>query len=120
MNTFERMEHEIQTWPVTDGVKVSDLVNIDDPLRGALNRAMRDGSITLAEFSGELGFDMVQTNRIVDLLLDHGFLRESGVGAGGEVEYRLRYAVAHRRAGRGAIWDRVLDHLESDGKGRDE
>ncbi|HWG84028.1 MAG TPA: hypothetical protein VNT60_00995 [Deinococcales bacterium] len=109
---FQRIIAEIEAWPKSEGVKLSDVMNLNEPLRTALNTVVRDGSATIEDFAAVLGLNAEEANTVVDQLLDHGFLRE--VEGEDRTQYRLWYAPAHRREKPLDLWTRVLDHLEGD------
>lgn len=110
---FDRIVAEIHALPRGEGIKLGDLVHFGEPLRGALQLVIREGSVTVEEFSKGLGLDTARTNDVVDLLLDHGFLKEAEDAEDGLPHYRLWYAHAHRRDKPLDVWTRVLDHLDS-------
>ncbi|PYE54788.1 hypothetical protein [Deinococcus yavapaiensis] len=112
LGVFDYIVSEIHAWPKGEGVKLGDLVHISDPLRTTLQRVIREGSVTLDVFSSELALDPAQTNAVVDLLLDHGFLKTVEDAEDGEPHYRLWYARAHRRDKPLDVWTKVLDHLD--------
>lgn len=109
---YEELLSELHAWPRSEGVKLSDLIHLRDPLRGALQDLIREGSVTVEAFAEKLDLDLDRTNTIVDLLLDHGFLRTVESAEDGTTEYRLWYARAHRREKPLDIWTQVLDHMD--------
>lgn len=112
MGTYTEILGELSGWPKSEGVKISDLLTLNEPLRGVLNTVIREGSVPLQFFVDTLHLTPEQTNMVVDLLLDHGFLKEALTGDGGEVVYRIWHAQAHRRSKGLDLWSKVSDLLE--------
>lgn len=108
---FLHIKAEIDRWPVQDGIRSSDLTLLSEPLRTALTTTVREGSLGLADFARLLQLELPETSEVVDLLLDHGFLKTSRTAQDGSIEYRVR----HARSGRttGDLWNRVSGALEA-------
>jgi len=113
MSTYSQILEELSAWPKGEGVKISDVMTLSDPLRGALNTVMREGSLTLEAFADTLQLNVEQTATVVDFLLDHGFLKEAQPDEGGEMVYRLWYAQALRRSKGLDMWSKLSDLPES-------
>ncbi|ULH17777.1 hypothetical protein MF271_20460 (plasmid) [Deinococcus sp. KNUC1210] len=112
MSTYSMILEELSGWPRSEGVKISDLLSLSEPLRGTLNTVIREGSVPLQFFADRLQLGPEQTNTVVDLLLDHGFLKEAQTVESGEVEYRLWHAQAHRRSKGLDLWSKVSEIFE--------
>lgn len=107
---FQQLVQEIDAWPMQEGIRTTDLTLLNEPLRGVLNATVREGFMTLPHFAEGLNLTLEQAEQIVDLLLEHGFLRSSETGKNGETEYRVRYARAGRNTGE--LWQRVTGKLD--------
>ncbi len=110
LDLFQRLVCEIDAWPVQEGIRTTDLTLLAEPLRAVLNATVREGSMTLPNFAQGLGLTLEWAEKVVDLLLEHGFLRSSETGDNGGVEYRVRYARAGRNTGE--LWQRVTGTLD--------
>ncbi|GGJ52051.1 hypothetical protein [Deinococcus roseus] len=113
LEAYQKIMQEIDGWPIQDGIRSSDLTLLQDPLRTALTTTVREGHVTLQEFSGFLGLDLDSTSHVVDALLEHGFLKTSQDTPSGETEYRVHYARSGRQSG--DLWNR-LKSLEPEQK----
>lgn len=111
MNTFNALLDEVSHWPKSEGVRVSDLLSLSEPLRAALNTVIREGSVPFSFFAEALALDAAQTHALVERLLDHGFLKTAQTGANGEIEYRLWHAQALRRSKGLNVWSKVMGDL---------
>ncbi len=107
---FDHLVQEIAAWPLQEGIRTTDLTMLNEPLRGVLNATVREGSMTLPDFAQGLGLSLERAEQVVDLLLEHGFLRSTETPEEGETEYRVRYARAGRNVG--DLWRRVTDKIE--------
>lgn|GEM_PF-2067924 len=107
---FQQLVREIDAWPMQEGIRTTDLTLLGEPLRGVLNATVREGFMTLPHFAQGLGLPLEWAEKVVDLLLEHGFLRSSETGESGETEYRVRYARAGRNTG--DLWQRVTGALD--------
>lgn len=105
---FDRMREELLDWSGTSGMSPSVLLQLNEPLRSALKRILREGSVTFAELSDDLGLDIGQTDTIADLLVACGFLKTSEERASGVVVYSIRHTKSHRPEAPVAIWDRLF------------
>jgi hypothetical protein len=107
---FLRIKAELDAWPLQDGIKTTDLMTLSEPLRSALNTTVRESSMTLVHFAQALALPQHLAIEVVDLLIEHGFLRTSEANATGAVEYHVRYARAGRKVGN--LWNSVLEALD--------
>jgi hypothetical protein len=107
---FQQLVQEIDAWPMQEGIRTTDLTLLNEPLRGVLNATVREGFMTLPHFAEGLNLTLERAEQVVDLLLEHGFLRSSETGESGETEYRVRYARAGRNTGE--LWQRVTGKLD--------
>jgi hypothetical protein len=101
---LERLLAQIEAWPKSEGVRVIDIVGLDEPLRTTLNHVVREGSVSLRDFALQVGLTVDQANLVVEELLEHGFLR---VAENAGDTYRIWYAPAHKRAT--GLWNKLLD-----------
>jgi hypothetical protein len=103
-----RLLRDIGAWPIREGVRSTDLTALDEPLRSALNAAVRQGQTTLRVFAGGLGLNPEQAQSVLELLLSRGALRLSG--AEPEPSYQVRLARSGRSGGE--LWQRVSTALD--------
>ena len=108
MTAFERMREELRAWSNQAGMSPSVLLALNEPLRGALKRIMRQGSMTIDELGVALELDAPQTEVIAELLVTCGLLRTTEQGADGETTYRIRHASNHRPESPAAVWSLLL------------
>jgi hypothetical protein len=81
----------------TADVRPSDVVVFSEPLRSALNYAIRIGRFTLTDFSAKLGFTRPQAQKLADILVArHLFVVKPDPSKPAEIFYEARLsALAH-------------------------
>ncbi len=108
MTPFERMRQELRDWSDPSGMSPSVLLQLSEPLRGALRHIMRHGSVTFAELAALLGLSMAETESIADLLVTCGFLKTSETAEDGALVYRIRHTKHHRPGAPVGVWNTLL------------
>jgi hypothetical protein len=112
---FERMRAELLAWSNLDGMSPSVLLQLDEPLRSALKRILRQGAITFADLGHELGLDGAETETIADLLVACGMLKTSEPTATGEVTFHIRHSKTHRPEAPVGVWNLLLGSEDDEG-----
>ena len=112
---FERMRAELLAWSNLDGMSPSVLLQLNEPLRSALKRILRQGPITFADLGQELGLDAADTEAIADLLVACGLLKTSEATATGEVTFHIRHSKTHRPEAPVGVWNLLFGSEDDDG-----
>lgn len=115
MSEFERIRAELVAWSNPAGMSPSVLLQLEEPLRGALKHIMRRGSATFAELADLLHLSVTETEVIAELLVDCGLLKTSETDPEGRVVYRIRHAKSHRPESPVAIWGALLGAEDEEG-----
>lgn len=95
---FDRLQRELKKRPKVEGITPADVMDLPEPLRTAMNKMMRKGSMTLSELTAELNLKTTQTRRLGAMLIEKGFLSSIEQEADGEIVYQTRFARKRRRS----------------------
>ena len=98
------------------GLKMSDLLELPEPLGGVLNWMMRQETVTLAEVMAFLRQEEKQTHALLADLCDMGFVRE--IKMRGVTQYRVRLAAKRGRALPSSLWQALDEKVEQEGEER--
>jgi hypothetical protein len=109
---FNRLEGELEARERSEGLKMSDLLELPEPLSSLLNWMMRKGQATLADVTVFLGEDEVHTRAILAGLRDRGFVREIEIH--GLTQYCVRLAPKRGRALPSNLWQALAERIESE------
>jgi DNA-binding MarR family transcriptional regulator len=105
---FDRLQRELKKRSKVEGITPADVMELPEPLRTAMNKIMRKGSMTLSELAAELKLKTAETRRLGQMLVEKGFLSSIRRKADGEIVYQTRFV---RKRGRSVpldIW-KALD-----------
>ena len=100
---FDRLQSEIETRQRVEGITSADLLDLSPELRRIINMITRRGEMSLAEIVLELDMRPSEARRLLDTLVEKGYLKSFEVK--GELHYKTFFA---RRRGREMllnIWD---------------
>jgi hypothetical protein len=109
---FDRLQRELKKRSKVEGITPADAMDLPEPLRTAMNKIMRKGSMTLSELTTELNLKTAKTRRLGEILIEKGFLNSTERKADDEIVYRTRFAKSRKR-GRGVPLD-VWEKLDGD------
>jgi hypothetical protein len=87
---FNRMRQALDERLKTDGITPLDVMALPEPLRSAMNKLMRKGSMTSSELAAELHIGTVEARQLGQMLVEKGILSLVEQKADGEIVYRLR------------------------------
>jgi hypothetical protein len=92
-----------------EDIRPSDVVIFSEPLRSALNNAVRLGSISLTDFAKELDLDRGQAAQISELLVARNLFRVSDTSNERETYYDTRLSALSRPLARPKldIWKKI-------------
>jgi hypothetical protein len=95
----------------TDDIRPSDVVSFSEPLRSALNFALRIGRISLTELAGRLEIGRDPASQIADFLVRRNLLHVSALSSESETYYETRLSALTRPLRRPPpdIWKKVDD-----------
>jgi DNA-binding MarR family transcriptional regulator len=100
---FDRLQSEIESRQRVEGITSADLLDLSPELRRIINMIMRRREMSLAEIILELDMRPSEARRLLDTLVEKGYLKTFEVK--GELHYKTFFA---RRRGREMllnIWD---------------
>jgi hypothetical protein len=109
---FETIKQELEACLSSGGMAPSDIVGFSEPLRGALNHAMRSGRITLTELADMLGLSQGRALEIARILKSKGFFRQILNMDSDEIVYDVRMSARTRRLDDTLpkkLWDKLND-----------
>ena len=109
---FNRLQGESEARERSEGLKMSDLLDLPEPLSRLLNWMMRQGHVTLADVTAFLGEDEAHTRAILTGLCDKGFVRE--VEIHGLTQYGVRLAPRRGRALPSNLWQGLAEKIENE------
>jgi hypothetical protein len=84
------MQQELDKRFKVEAITPLDVMELPEPLRTAMHKLMRKGSMTLSELTAELNVEMVEARRLGQTLVEKGLLSLVEQKADGEIVYRLR------------------------------
>jgi|GEM_PF-1183087 hypothetical protein len=92
-----------------EAIRPSDIVLFPEPLRSALNFAIRIGRISLTDFSNMMKLDISQARQIAELLVERNLLHVSAFSNDKEIFYESRLSAMTRPLGRSTsdIWKKL-------------
>jgi hypothetical protein len=104
---FDRLQRELKKRPKVEGITPADVMELPEPLRTAMNKMVRKGSMTLSELTAELNLKTTQTRRLGAMLIEKGFLSSIEQEADGEIVYQTRFTRKHGRGVPFDIWKKL-------------
>jgi hypothetical protein len=87
---FEHIQQELNKRSKVEGITPLDVMELPEPLRTAMNKLMRKGSMTVGELAAELNIEMVEARQLGEMLVAQGLLSLVEQKADGEIVYRVR------------------------------
>ena len=93
----------------TEDIRPSDIVSFSEPLRSALNFAIRLGRFSLTEFAEKLEFTREESKSIADLLVKLNLFEVTRFSTEEETYYQSRISGVTRPLKRppSGIWDKL-------------
>ena len=93
----------------TEDLRPSDVVLFSEPLRSALNFAIRLGRFSLTEFEEKLGFTREETKNIADILVKLNLFEVTRFSTAEETYYQSRISGGTRPLNRqpSGIWKKI-------------
>jgi len=105
---LEAILQAIEAYPADEGLSLSGVMALPDPLGPTLNRMIRRGSLTLPDLSATLGLALDDGRLVAELLVARGLV--SSTERDGQMVYRARLARKQGREFSGPFRD-VIDDL---------
>ena len=92
-----------------EDIRPSDIVLFSEPLRSALNFAIRAGRFSLTEFEEKLGFTREESKRIADVLVVRNLFEVTRFSTAEETHYQSRLTAMTRPLKRppSDIWKKI-------------
>jgi len=95
--TKEQFEHLLQELKASkEDIRPSEVVFFSEPLRTALNQAVRIGKISLTDFAKLLEAKQEQAQQLIDILVERHLLHPSAFTSPTETYYETRLSAATR------------------------
>jgi DNA-binding Lrp family transcriptional regulator len=101
---------EMEISPRMEGITPADLLALRPELRRLMNMILRQGEIGLAEIVLELDVSPSEGRRLLDTLVEKGYLRAFEVA--GEQRYKVFLARKRRREVPLNIWEALSNKVE--------
>jgi len=94
-----------------EDIRPSDVAFFSEPLRSALNQAVRIGRISLTDFTKLLGAERGQAQQIISILVERHLFRFSAITSPAEPYYETRLSAATRPMTRppSDFWKKISD-----------
>jgi hypothetical protein len=94
---------------INEDIRPSDIVLFSEPLRSALNFAIRIGRFSLTEFEEKLGFTREESKRIADVLVRRNLFEVTRFSTAEEIHYQSRLTAMTRPLKRppSDIWKKI-------------
>jgi DNA-binding MarR family transcriptional regulator len=104
---FQTALRELES--IKEDIRPSDIVVFSEPLRIALNFAIRAGRFSLTEFAEKLGFTRAETKRLADILVKRNLFEIKRSSPTEEIYYQARLTAMTRPLNRppSDIWDKI-------------
>jgi hypothetical protein len=93
----------------SEDIRPSDIVTFSEPLRVALNFAIRTGRFSLTEFEEKLGFTREESKSLADLLVKRNLFEVTRFSTAEETYYQSRLTAMTRPLKRppSDIWNKI-------------
>ncbi len=107
---FGRLQGELDAREKSPGLSMGDILELEEPLSGLVNWMMRQQQVSLEGIQGFLKQDQATAQKLLQELIDKGFVRE--IEKGGVTYYRIR--LAPKKAGRlsEGLWNALDKKVE--------
>lgn len=89
METFDTLRDHLNGVSRVESLSMVDVMALPSPLRQAMTGFVRRGQFTVHDLSTELGLEEAQSEEVVGLLLEKGYLRIEPGSADHEITYRI-------------------------------
>ncbi len=103
MGLFNRLQGELEAREQSPGLRLSDLLDLPEPVCGLLNWMIRQRQVALADVAAWLGQEQVQAREILEDLLGQGLIRE--IEMRGVTTYRVRLAPKRAKTATSSLWN---------------
>lgn len=80
----------------SEDIRPSDIVDFSEPLRSALNLAVRNGLMTLTELKNELQIGQEQAQEVAELLVERQLFKLSSISSKDDTYYETRLTAMTR------------------------
>ena len=108
MDTFDSLKQALEQFERKEnGVFASDIAALPEVLRAALNKIMRQASMTLSELKFELNLELEPARQLAGLLIEKGFLKLAARQPENDTAYEVH--LARKRGGTAPlkIWQAI-------------
>ena len=102
---FEFLRRDLEQRAALEGITMADVLDLPEPLSGAIKRMVRGRSVLLSEFAADLGLSDAEAEALGAILMDKGYLISAERKLSREPIYRARFARVQGRNLPSAIWD---------------
>jgi len=107
---FGRLQDEVEAREKTPGITMSDVLDLPDALRDIINWMIRGKEVTFAQVVARLGNDERAARKMLDSLLEKGYIRE--IDMKGQIHYRVRLAPKQKRDVPSNLWNALNDKTD--------
>ena len=92
MLSYSELTQWLHEQPEIQGVNLSTILDLPDPLRQTLQKMLHDHSMTLGQFAKELHFSLDEADAVSQILMQKGYLVVAAQADGDRGIYCLRLA----------------------------
>ncbi len=105
---FDRLQGEIESREKAAGLSMADILDLPDPLRRVVNWMMKEGEVSFSQVAAFIAEE--ETRRILNTLVEKGFVRELAVQP--ESRFKVRLARKRKKEIPLNLWDALGDKTE--------
>ncbi|MBI3244731.1 MAG: hypothetical protein HYZ49_20835 [Chloroflexi bacterium] len=108
MDTFDSLKQVLDECERKEnGVFASDIAALPESLRAALNKIMRQTSMTLSDLKAELGLELEPARLLANLMIEKGFLKLSARQPENDTAYEAHLARKRGSTAPLKIWQAI-------------
>jgi hypothetical protein len=108
VNLFDELCAQINAQRPGEGFSPADILTMPDPLAALLNQLVRQGELTAAQIAAAFNLTGTESEQVVNLLLQQGFVVAGSDPVSGPATYKARLAPKRQRRVQTDLW-KVLD-----------
>jgi transcription initiation factor IIE alpha subunit len=90
--TFDQLRQALEQCSPVEGLTSLYMVTLPDGVRKLVNKMIRRGAATVSDLAGEFGLSEAETQQLVSLLEERGFVLSQKREADSAITYRVRLA----------------------------
>ncbi len=104
---FGRLQNELDARAGAQGITMTDILEMPEPLSTVMNWMVRVGDVSLPDITDRLGQDESRARELLVSMLNKGFVQE--LKTEGEARYRVRLITKPKRDVSIGLWKALED-----------